>query len=193
MSVFNNGFFDSSITQLVDNVNALKTSQQSYFQASTSFVADVEALGGIVADQFTNPATHDFDGNYSNLYTATVPAGLVWCAACCQVKSQSVDIAVTQNIFRLVDSTGTALSPEQKKFYAGSQNDITYFALSGSWIFNNPVEQPITLQGATLQTGEITAGQYALLNPSGGVGAFGAGTDIQGAYRFVMLKPNLGA
>lgn len=193
MSVFNNGLFDSSITNLVDNVNALKAQQQTYLSYSTSFLADVQALGGIVEDQFTNPETHDFDGNYSNLYTATVPAGLVWCAACCQVKTLSVDQAVTQNIFRLVDSTGTALSPEQKKFYAGSQNDITYFALSGSWIFYNPVEQPITLQGATLQTGEVTSGQYALLNPSGGVGAFGNGTDIQGAYRFIMLKPDLGA
>jgi hypothetical protein len=190
MSVFNNGFFQSSVTELVDNVNALDSAQKSYLDASIPFIDDVEALGGLVANQFNNPKTVTFDDDYVNLFSAVVPAGLVWCTSCVQVKSNNEDVAVTKVILRLTDNTGAELSPQKKRFYAGSQNDITYFALSASWIFENPVEQSVVLQGATTQTGSTTTGEYAVLNPSGGVGAFDDVENIQGQFKFIMLKPD---
>lgn len=186
MSVFNNGLYKSSVATLVDGVNALVQNESAYAVLGEDFLANLSAQGTIYQGEFTNPQIHDFDGQWKTCYTSpTLPIGSYWCNVCAQAKCDTAPI--TEFFIRVIGATdGVVYSTSNKRMYAGTGAFMGYVTSTCNWVVKTPISQAMIIQ-MYADAGGGDSGGFALLNPSGGVGAFGSGPS-ESSYYFINFK-----
>lgn len=189
MSVFNNGLYQSTVGALVFNTEALLQNETIYNNQAQTFDYSLQRQGEPNQGLFSNVQTIDFDGAYHTVYTSPVlSGGTFWCNICLQATGHNGNTPLTSILMRVVGQDGIVYSPVAR-FYSGYESLKEYNTLNLSCIIQNPTAQQMILEVACTQEAEGSTGTVALLNPSGGAGAFAATPDpVEASYYFINLK-----